>query len=194
MSSHESPSDGPTRPRDARLDAYVENPTPYDILLGGIDDVIAEWRALVQIEPWMQLAPARLVDALPEILPRVFRLARAGASQIDATLSEFIAKAHGYVRRADAVPLSGVADEWNHVKRACWTVLMRQGVAPAEATAVMERIDALVDDAVGFSLRGYYAPELDELRGRGLERRGGPDERRKGTGDRRGADGGNADA
>jgi hypothetical protein len=48
----------------------------------------------------------------------------------------------------------------------------------------MARLEILVDDAVGYTLRGYYAPELDSLRGRGLERREIP-ERRRGIPDRR---------
>jgi hypothetical protein len=48
----------------------------------------------------------------------------------------------------------------------------------------MERLDVLVDDAVGYTLRGYYRPELDSLRGRGLERREVSD-RRRGVSDRR---------
>ena len=48
----------------------------------------------------------------------------------------------------------------------------------------MERLDILVDDAVGYTLRGYYRPELDSLRGRGLERREIAD-RRSGVPDRR---------
>jgi hypothetical protein len=48
----------------------------------------------------------------------------------------------------------------------------------------MERLDVLVDDAVGYTLRGYYRPELDSLRGRGLERRESSD-RRSGSTDRR---------
>ena len=46
----------------------------YETLLGGIDRVIAEWRALVIHEPWAQLPASRLVDAFPEILPKILRL------------------------------------------------------------------------------------------------------------------------
>jgi hypothetical protein len=49
----------------------------------------------------------------------------------------------------------------------------------------VQRLDVLVDDAIGLSLRGYYAPELNELKGKGLERRDGIDERRTNKGNRR---------
>jgi hypothetical protein len=49
----------------------------------------------------------------------------------------------------------------------------------------VERLEVLLDEAVGYSLRGYYAPELDVLRGRGLERRQPVDDRRSGGGSRR---------
>jgi hypothetical protein len=159
--------------------------TPYDTLLGAIDGVIGEWRTLVEGEPWARIPRARLVDSLPEILPKLIRLARGGSVQVDGDLRETIATAHGYFRRQDGVPLAAVAEEWGHVKRACWTVLQRHGVEAGRAAAVIGRLDVLIDDAIGFSLRGYYAPELDSLRGRGLERRGDTPERRSGRGDRR---------
>jgi hypothetical protein len=49
----------------------------------------------------------------------------------------------------------------------------------------MQRLDILCDDAIGFSLRGFYAPELNALRGKGLERREGDDERRTNIANRR---------
>jgi len=159
--------------------------TPYDTLLGAIDSVIGEWRSLVEGEPWATIPRARLVDSLPEILPKLIRLASRGEPEVDADLRELIARSHGFFRRQDGVPLAAVAEEWNHVKRACWKVLQREGVDPARASGVIARLDLLIDDAIGFSLRGYYAPELDSLRGRGLERRGGAGERRGGKGDRR---------
>lgn len=156
----------------------------YDTLLGAIDRVIAEWRALVMNEPWAHLPASRLVDAFPEILPKMLRLSRAGVTHVDDSLRELIAEAHGQFRRVDGVPLAAVAEEWVHVKRACRRVLEAHGISNDEADRAMERIEVLVDDAVGYTLRGYYAPELDSLRGRGLERREIP-ERRHGVPDRR---------
>lgn len=158
--------------------------SPYDTLLGGVDQVIAEWRTLVVREPWAKIPASRLVDAFPEILPKMLRLARSGVTHIDDPLRELIADAHGNFRRADGVPLTSVTDEWAHLKRACRSVLDTHGVSNGEADRVMERLDILVDDAVGYTLRGYYRPELDSLRGRGLERREAPD-RRGGIPDRR---------
>lgn len=156
----------------------------YETLLGGIDKVIAEWRELVVHEPWAHLPASRLVDAFPEILPKMLRLSRAGVTHVDDSLRELIANSHGHFRRIDGVPLPAVAEEWVHLKRACRRVLDAQGIPPSEADRAMERLDNLVDDAVGYTLRGYYGPELDSLRGRGLERREIPD-RRRGIKDRR---------
>ena len=167
------------------LDSTPDEASPYDILLGHIDDVIAEWRNLVKREPWARIPPARLVDALPEILPRIFRAARNGARQVDQPLSELLAKSHGYHRREDAIPLGAVAEEWSYVKHACWNVLRANGASESDALAVARCLDALIDDAVGHTLRGYYAPELDSLRGRGLERRDGSGDRRVNPSDRR---------
>jgi hypothetical protein len=160
-------------------------PRPYDILLGRIDEVLAEWRSLALTQVWSDLAPSRLMDSFPEILPRMFRLAAQGSSQIDPDLSELIGEAHGYFRRRDRIPLAAVAEEWNFVKRACWKVLQRASVDEATASAAMQRLDILCDDAIGFSLRGFYAPELNVLRGKGLERREGEDERRVNISNRR---------
>lgn len=161
--------------------------SPYDMLLGVIDEVIGEWRTLVMSEPWATLSASRLVDSFPEILPRILRLARSGATHIDDGLRELIADAHGHVRRADGVPLTSVTEEWACLKRACRFVLDAHGIDNGEADRAMERLDILVDDAVGYTLRGYYRPELDSLRGRGLERRevsdrrrGSPNRRRRG--------------
>ncbi len=159
--------------------------SPYEILLARIDEVIGEWRTLVEKEPWARIPPARLVDTLPEILPRVFRCARDGAQHVDKPLGELIAKGHGFVRREDAVPLGAVAEEWSSVKHACWNVLRGNGVSEEMALGVVRRLDLLVDDAVGHTLRGYYAPELVSLRGRGLERRVVWGERRENPTDRR---------
>ncbi len=156
----------------------------YDTLLGAIDRVITEWRMLVLNEPWARLPPSRLVDGFPEILPKMLRLSRAGVTHVDDSLRELIADAHGQFRRTDGVPLTAVMDEWMHLKRACRRVLEAHGVTNEDAARAMERLEMLVDDAVGYTLRGYYAPELDSLRGRGLERREVA-ERRRGIPDRR---------
>lgn len=171
--------------RADHLDASVLFPRPYDVLLARIDEVLAEWRSLALTQVWADIPPSRLMDAFPEILPKLFRLAAEGHSQIDPSLSELIGEAHGFFRRADKIPLSAVAEEWNFVKRACWKVLQRAAVEEATAAAAMQRLDILCDDAIGFSLRGFYAPELNLLRGKGLERREGEDERRTNISNRR---------
>lgn len=175
----------PERLPHAHQDHGSDHLYPYNILLERIDGVIGEWRTLVKMEPWSQIPGDRLVDAFPEILPKMFRLAGTGAVSIDGELSEVISEAHGFFRRADGVPLSAVAEEWNLVKRACWKVLSGAGVDPAALASALHRIDALVDDAIGLSLRGYYAPELNALKGKGLERRDGIDERRTNISNRR---------
>lgn len=162
--------------------------SPFDVLHGHLDLVLGEWRSLARAEPWASIAPERLMNAIPEMLPRLLRLAESGAQGVDQDLSDFIAREHGYFRRGDSIPLTALAEEWTLLKRACWNVLLRLGVDEDRATAATQRIDLLFDDAVGFSLRGYYWPELDVLRGRGLERRMGNGERRQGPGNRRGGD------
>jgi len=160
-------------------------PSLYDVLHGHIDEVIVEWKRLAAAPPWETLTPARLVDALPELLPRLFRLAERGAPHVDEELSGFIAQRHGFWRRDDGIPLDAVAEEWSLLKQASRTVLARYWAEEARVHAGVARLDALIDDAVGYSLRGYYGPELDILRGRGLERREGREDRRRGGGDRR---------
>jgi hypothetical protein len=156
----------------------------YEALLGGVDQVIGEWRKLVVEEPWAKIPASRLVDSFPEILPKMLRLARSGATHIDDGLRQLIAEAHGHFRRIDGVPLTSVTEEWAHLKRACRHVLDEHDINNGEADRAMERLDVLIDDAVGYTLRGYYRPELDSLRGRGLERREVSD-RRRGIADRR---------
>ena len=169
------------------LEPGLDAPTPFDVLLGEIDQVIAEWRELVRLEPWSRLPAARLVDSFPEILPRIVRLAQAGASEVDEELRTRITDEHGFFRREDAVPLLAVAEEWVYLKRACTAVLRRRGYTEPAMAGVIKRLEALIDDAIGYTLRGYYRPELDALRGRGLERRdSGMHDRRRGSGDRRG--------
>jgi hypothetical protein len=159
--------------------------TPYDVLLGELDHVLAEWRSLLQPEVRGALSPARLMDALPVIVPRLVVLARSGATIVDEELKECIAHDHGLTRRADAVPVTMIAEEWGALKHACAVVLARHGFVGALADDAMRRIEVLVDDAIGYTLRGYYAQELDTLRGRGLERRDSPQGDRRHGGDRR---------
>jgi hypothetical protein len=170
--------------RDDRPVPVTPSRSAYEVLLGAVDEVIGEWRALVMKEPWVRLPASRLVDSFPEILPKMVRLARAGETHIDDSLRQVIADAHGHFRRADGVPLTSVTEEWAHLKRACHHVLDTHRIHDGDADRAMERLDILVDDAVGYTLRGYYRPELDSLRGRGLERREIPD-RRSGVADRR---------
>lgn len=158
--------------------------SPYEVLLGAVDQIIGDWRGLVQREPWANLSASRLVDSFPEIVPKLVRLARAGADHIDDSLRELIADAHGEFRRDDGMPLVSVTEEWVYLKHACRHVLDANGIGNGEAARTMERLDILVDDAVGYTLRGYYRPELDSLRGRGLERREVAD-RRSGVPNRR---------
>jgi hypothetical protein len=162
-----------------------EQRSPFDVLLGDIDAVIAEWRSLMAPEPWALLSPSRLIDAMPEILPPLIKLARANAIYVDEELKTRIADDHGAARRTDEMPVAAVAEEWAFLKRACWTVLRRNGVVQSEAEDTMRRLDLLIDDAIGYTLRGYYRPELDSLKGQGLERREGAHERRVNNGDRR---------
>lgn len=159
--------------------------TPYEVLLGELDKVIAEWRALIESEPWAALPSARLIDSMPEILAHLIRRAHVGALEVDDDLKARITGEHGVARREDAVPLVAVAEEWAYLKRACWQTLARQGVVEGAARVAMQRLDVLFDDAIGYTLRGYYQPELDALKGIGLERRDGATDRRRGPDNRR---------
>ena len=153
------------------IDLASEESTPFDLLESSTSRVILEWRGLLAREPWSGLPTDRLIDHFPEILPRLFQHASAGLREIDPELQQLISRAHGFFRREDAIPLAAVAEEFDLLKRACWKVLTSSGLAPAEVSAALARLDILIDDATGYTLRGYYAPELDALRGRGLERR-----------------------
>ena len=153
--------------------------TPYDALLGDVDKVIAEWRAIIHPEPWAELPPSRLIDSLPEILPRLIRLARAGATQIDDVLKDCIAREHGELRREDAIPVSAVAEEWQALKRACAQVLARNGFVDEDATLALDRLDTLIDDAIGYTLRGRGLERRDTSR---ADRRRGGDDRRERAG------------
>lgn len=177
------PTSSPSAP--AASDAFTPSGGPFDILLGEVDRVIGEWRGLVADEPWNTIPPTRLIDCFPEVLPKIFRLARAGATELDVEVRELVAAAHGTPRRQDGLPLRAVADEWTHLQHACWAVLRRHGLSEDAIRAALARLELLVDDAIGVTLRGYYAPELDALRGRGLERRSGGEDRRSGESDRR---------
>ena len=148
---------------------------PFELLEARTDRVIAEWQSLLAREPWARLPVDRLIDHLPEILPRLFRNAAAAAREIDPELQQLISRAHGYFRREDAIPLAAVAEEFDLLKRACWKVLTSSQLTPQDISGALARLDILIDDATGYTLRGYYAPELDLLRGRGLERRSARD-------------------
>jgi hypothetical protein len=169
----------------------------YDVLLAELDQVLAEWRSIVEPELGSRVSPARLLDSLPEILPRLLNLARSGALAIDDRLKDRIAVDHGFARREDVVPVEQLSEEWEAVKQACQRVLARHGFVGPLAEEAGRRVDALIDDAIGYTRRGYYQRELDTLRGRGLERRDTRDEDRRQSGDRRdpgnGSDGGNAE-
>lgn len=134
-----------------------------------------------------RISPARLMDSLPVILPRLIALARSGAVEIDDELKQRISADHGVARREDVIPVASLADEWAALKLACVRVLTRDGFVGPLADEATQRIDVLIDDAIGYTLRGYYQQELDTLRGRGLERRDSPDEDRRQGGDRRDA-------
>lgn len=159
--------------------------TAYDVLLAELDQVLAEWRSIVEPELGAHIAPARLLDSLPEILPRLLALARSGAVEIDDNLKQRIAVDHGFARREDVVPVEQLAAEWEALKQACQRVLSRHGFVGPLAEEASRRIDVLIDDAIGYTLRGYYQRELDTLRGRGLERREAREEDRRQGGDRR---------
>jgi hypothetical protein len=169
----------------------------YDVLLAELDQVLAEWRSIVEPELGSRVSPARLLDSLPEILPRLLNLARSGALAIDDRLKDRIAVDHGFARREDVVPVEQLSEEWEAVKQACQRVLARHGFVGPLAEEATQRVDSLIDDAIGYTLRGYYQRELDTLRGRGLERRDTREEDRRQGGDRRdpsnGSGGGNAE-
>jgi hypothetical protein len=168
------------------LDTDAVHRTPYDALLGDADKVITEWRAIIRPEPWADLPPSHLLDSLPEILPRLIRLARSGATHINDVLQDLISHDHGELRREDDVPVAAITEEWQALKRACGQVLARNGYVDAEATLALDRLDTLIDDAIGYTLRGYYREELNTLRGRGFERRDAARaDRRRGSDDRR---------
>jgi hypothetical protein len=158
----------PDNPTDSATSGQLQ---PFELLAARADDVIGEWRRMLEREPWARLPAERVINHLPRILPELFRHAAHGARQIDPDLQQMISKAHGYFRRQDSVPLAAVAEEFDVLKRACWKVLVTSGLSEAAISSALARLDILIDDATGYTLRGYYAPELDALRGRGLERR-----------------------
>lgn len=157
----------------------------YDVLLAELDQVLTEWRSIVEPELGARVAPARLLDSLPEILPRLLTVARSGAVEIDDQLKQRIAVDHGFARREDVVPVEQLAEEWEALKQACQRVLTRNGFVGSLSEEATRRIDLLIDDAIGYTLRGYYQRELDTLRGRGLERREPREDDRRQGGDRR---------
>jgi hypothetical protein len=148
---------------------------PFELLESRTERVIDEWQALLARDPWTRLPVDRLIDHLPEILPRLFQHAAEGTRAIDGELQQMISNAHGFFRREDAIPLAAVAEEFDLLKRACWKVLSTSNLSQQDISTALERLDILIDDATGYTLRGYYAPELDALRGRGLERRSARD-------------------
>jgi hypothetical protein len=160
----------------------------YDVLLAEIDQVLTEWRSLVEPGLGTRVSPARLMDSLPEIIPRLVALARSGAPEIDDELKQRIAMDHGVARREDVVPVPQLTEEWEALKQSCNRVLARNGFVGPLADEASQRMEVLIDDAIGYTLRGYYQPELDSLRGRGLERRDTRAEDRRHGGDRRDAD------
>ncbi len=142
-----------------------------EVLLTSAAEVIDEWKALVRPKPWAEIPPPRLVNSLPVILPRLVLEARSGATSVRDDLKELIATEHGSARRQDAVPVAAIAEEWALLKKACRLTLDRHEVPDDEVTRLFDSLDLLMDDALGYTLRGYYKEELDSLRGRGLERR-----------------------
>lgn len=170
---------------DGRPGSGADERTPYEVLIGEIDRVLEEWRALMRVEALADLPPSRLIDSMPEILPGLVRHARDGATQLEEELKVRIASCHGITRREDEIPVETVAAEWHALKRAFRQVLARHGFVNGLAAEVIERLEHLIDDAIGYTLRGYYQPELDTLKGRGLERRSSDVDRRRNTSDRR---------
>ena len=160
----------------------------FDVLLAELDQVLMEWRSLVEPGLGARVTPVRLMDSLPEIVPRLLILARSGATEIDEELKQRISSDHGVARREDVVPVPEITEEWEALKQACVRVLARDGFVGPLADEASRRIDALIDGAIGYTLRGYYRSELDTLRGRGLERRDAPGEDRRQGRDRRDAD------
>jgi len=173
---------------DGRLGSGADERTPYEVLIGEIDRVLEEWRALMRAEALAKLPPSRLIDSMPEILPGLIRHARDGAAHLEEDLKVRIASDHGTIRREDDVPVETLAAEWHALKRACRQVLARHGFVNGIAAEAIERLEHLIDDAVGYTLRGYYQPELDTLKGRGLERRSSAVDRRRNPSDRRSPD------
>ncbi len=168
-----------------RLDSGADERTPYEILIGEVDRVLEEWRVLMRAEALAELPPSRLIDSMPEILPGLIRHARDGATHLEEELKVRIASDHGTTRREDEVPVETLAAEWHALKRAVRQVLARHGFVNEVAVEAIQRLEHLIDDAVGYTLRGYYQPELDTLKGRGLERRSSADDRRRNPSDRR---------
>lgn len=178
----------PSQPTPVIQDMVDPPHSAYDVLLGEIDQVLSEWRALVEPGLGTRLPPARLMNSLPEIFPRLLTLARSGAAEIDDGLKQQISADHGVPRREDVIPVASLTEEWEALKQACMRVLTRNGFVGTLADEASRRIDVLIDDAIGYTLRGYYQPELDTLRGRGLDRRDSPEEDRRGSGGRRNGD------
>jgi hypothetical protein len=170
---------------DERPGQGADERTPYEILIGEIDRVLEEWRRLVRVGALAELPSSRLIDSMPEILPGLIRLARDGATQLEEELKLRIASDHGGARREDDVPVETLTAEWYALKRAVRQVLARHGFVNGAASDAIERLEHVIDEAIGYTLRGYYQPELDTLKGRGLERRSSADDRRRNPTDRR---------
>jgi hypothetical protein len=123
-------------------------------------EILHEWLALIEEEPWVELPSDDRFDHLPSVVTQLL----AAMSQPDAaTIGCLVAAAcqHGADRRAQGVTDRLLFIEYLHLRAALWRVLRAaMPEEPSVAAQAMLAIDVGIGAASRASLLGFHQQEI----------------------------------
>ena len=133
----------------------------YPLLLGEVDEIMADWDRNTDELPWSGLAGERQ-NNLAVVITRVIDCAM-GAESREERVNALIASAcaHGEYRRMQKLDVPSLFIEYDKVRTATWRHLRTLVGAPTSYDAIFV-IDGLLSIATRGTVLGYHRVEMEQ--------------------------------
>jgi hypothetical protein len=143
--------------RDTEIAPYAQL---YPLLLGEMDEIMAEWDRNTDELPWSALEEADRQNNLAGVITRVIDCAMSDASREDrvSALVE-AALGHGESRRRQGVDVQSMFTEYFVIRTATWRQLKSLVGPPVSYNAIFV-IDGLLSIASRGTVLGYHKAEM----------------------------------
>lgn len=135
----------------------------YPLLLGEVDEIMADWDRSTQELPWSRLEEGDRQNNLASVITRVIDCAMGSESREDR-VNALVAAAcsHGEFRRKQDFDVPVLFSEYDKVRTATWRQLKTLVGAPTSYDAIFV-IDGLLSIATRGTVLGFHRDEMERL-------------------------------